>query len=76
MSEVQAIPSAVAGDGRNAPILLSDPSKMGLKSNMDHTRWVNWARTNIKAPAQILKQSEGLNEGALEKIESAPILAL
>ena len=66
MSKVQAIPLAVARDGRNAPILLSDPSKMGLKPNMDHTRWVNWARTKIKAIAQILKQSKGHSEGALE----------
>ena len=30
--------AAVAGDGRKQPMALSDPSKMGLKPDMDHTR--------------------------------------
>jgi len=33
---------------------------------MDHTHKANQAQTNIKAPARILKQSEGRSEGALE----------
>ena len=58
--------AAVAGDGQKQPMALSDPSKMGLKPDMDHTRWVNRARTKIKASARILKQSDGSKEGALE----------
>jgi len=42
---------------------------------MDHTRRGDLARTKIKAPARILKQSERCGEGALKKIKSAPILA-
>ena len=51
------------------------PRKQGLKPVMDHTHKANQARTNIKAPARILKQSKGHSEGALKKIKSAPILA-
>ena len=42
---------------------------------MDHTRREDLARTNFKASARILKQSDSLEEGALKKIKSALILA-
>ena len=58
--------AAVAGDGQNETISLSDPSGKGLKPVMDHTRRVNQARTSFKASARILKQSKGSEEGALE----------
>jgi len=76
MPNIQAAPSAVAGDGRKACMALSDPRKQGSKPVMDHTRRGDLARTNIKALAQILKRSKGHSEGALEEIEFAPILAL
>ena len=66
MPNIQATPSAVAGDGRRACMALSGPRKQGSKPVMDHTRREDLARTNFKAPAQILKQSKGHSEGALK----------
>ena len=66
MPKSQTPSIAVTGDGRRAPCSLSDPSKRGSKPAMDHTRREDLARTNIKAPAQISKQSKGYSEGALD----------
>ena len=66
MSNIQAAPSAVVGDGRKACMALSGPRKQGSKPVMDHTRRGDLARTNIKALARILKQSKGCGEGALD----------
>ena len=57
---------AVAGDGRKACMALSGPRKQGSKLVMDHTSRGDLARTNIKALARILKQSEGRSEGAMK----------
>ena len=57
MPNIQAAPSAVAGDGRKARMALSGPRKQGSKPVMDHTRRGDLARTNFKAPVRILKQS-------------------
>ena len=66
MPKMIGTPLAVTGDDRNGPFPLSEPSGVGLKLVMDHTRKANQARTNFKAPARILKQSEGHSEGALK----------
>ena len=57
---------AVTGDGRRTHTSLSGPRKQGSKPVMDHTRRGDLVRTNIKALARILKQSEGRSEGAMK----------